>query len=683
MKRIKLFYALFFGILSQTLFAQSAWQTLRTVEDVCRTYPEQITSLFEALNLDYPGLEKVRDACRANQPVQACHSLLAHYAHPSRILPKEKLPGFSKQPASDAEAILRDTFTFQEVSGKTPRLPDGHLLWTYNGPRDDIEWAWALNRHYPVSSLLSSCFANQNREYAKYIDSFIKSWILCSWPYPATRSNTAMWRGLEVSFRAKTWALVFYGLATTPEISDATRLLILTSLPQHAHYARHFHATGNWLTMEMSGLATIATAWPEFKQSPEWIRYAIHRMVTGMKEQVYPDGAQNELSSSYHHVALNNFSQFAQLCSLSATPLPGYYTQTIQNMWHYLAWTIRPDGFGLLNNDSDRNNNRENILYAAQTHHQPEWAYLASNGKEGLRPAGEPSCFFPWAGQLISRSGFDANAHWSFFDTGPWGAGHQHNDKLHLSVAAYGRDLLVDAGRFAYRGEVAGRFRKYALGSQSHNVTTVDGKGQDAGPAIASSPVSTNQYAICRDFDYASGFFNRYTDLEGTFSHTRSVVYLRGHGWIVADRYETDRPRNIETLWHWHPDCRLTTGANASVSTANEHGNLKIIPVNAEGWKLQEIKGQQTPTIQGWYSSTYNTFEPSPASVYSRHLDSDDTFVWILWPFEKTPPGIQARLLSAQKTHITIRVTEPGHGSWDITVPFLDSRNVQVTFHRD
>ncbi|MCL7764477.1 heparinase II/III-family protein [Polaribacter sp. Z014] len=78
---------------------------------------------------------------------------------------------------------------------------------------------------------------------------------------------------------------------------------------------------------------------------------------------------------------------------------------------------------------------------------------MATNGEKGTVPDGGNSFFYPWAGQLISRSSYDKEAHWSFFDVGPWGAGHEHSDKLHLSVSAYGKDLLVDSGRFAYSGK--------------------------------------------------------------------------------------------------------------------------------------------------------------------------------------------------------------------------------------
>jgi hypothetical protein len=247
-------------------------------------------------------------------------------------------------------------------------------------------------------------------------------------------------------------------------------------------------------------------------------------------------------------------------------------------------------------------------------------------------------------------------------------------------VAAFGQDLLVDGGRFAYRGEVAKKFRKYATGSASHNLVLVDGKGQGNGPTVAKAPLSSDHCAISRDFDYGSGIFDKFSDLEGTFSHTRSMVYVRGKFWVVADRLTTDRPRTIETLWHWHPSNQLQEAKAGIVTTGNKRGNLAIIPVEAPDWKVIQVKGAETPDIQGWYSPEYNQFEPNPTSIYSTKLNADDTFVWILWPSEGKTPAIQTKILSKDANAVKIKVTEPGKDSWEIIVPSLNSKAVQVNY---
>ena len=674
--KLKLLFTITLMIVTASVFAQPNWQKISTIEDVCTAYPEQVNFIFQKLDLSHPGLEEVSKAYASNNLPLACKNLLAYYSKSKLVI--TELPEATQKSNAAADSILEGIYTFYRVTDKVQHLADGHLNWSYAGPYNDVEWAWALNRHYPVTDLFKAYSETGNPKYAQYIATFIKDWIIKSWPYPGVRNNTAMWRGLEVYCREKVWSSVFFGLMNTKLISPATQLLILSSLPNHAHYARNFHGGGNWLTMEIAGLATVATSWPEYKESPSWLDYAIKTMEASMKEQVYPDGVQTELTSSYHQVALENFNMLSEICNKVNVQLPAFYTKTLENMWNYQALTMRPDGYGLLNNDADLRYNRERILKASDNYNRNDWKYIASNGKTGIKPATGPSFIFPWAGHLISRSDYGPEAQWSFFDIGPWGSGHQHNDKLHMSVSAFGRDFLVDGGRFAYSGDVAKKFRGYAVGSQSHNVILVDGKGQAPGPRLVTEPLSESNYKITDDFDYASGTFDKYIDLEGQFSHTRAYFYVRGKFWVIADRVTTDRPHKIEVLWHWHPDCLVQQEKNAVVTTKNQLGNLKIIPVGSNSWNVNLVKGLEKRAIQGWYSKEYNTFVPNTAAIYTSQINSNSTFVWVLYPSKGAAPDIKTEILSQDDNSIKVRVTDSAKRRWDIVIPFIESQGAKM-----
>ena len=668
----------FFAMQGQSL---SDWKKIQTIDDVCHVFPDRMEMLMQRINLDAPGLEEVKKAYTGKQMNLACKLLLDYYQKDgTATYLRRKKPQVSqaKDPAADL-IIDQNLYSFYNQEGKIPYKADGHLDWSYRGPTGDIEWAWALNRHYHFTTLFNAYFKTGNPHYAATIDLHLKDWLIASLPYPAVKSSTEMWRGLEVHFRVKQWAKFFYALNQTGYLSPATQLLVLSSLPEHAHYLRNFHAGVNWLTMELSALATVATAWPEFKESPEWFQYSVDTMVKSLEDQVYPDGAQNEMSSAYHTVAMNNFIQLLDICVQANRPLPESYGKYIENMHHYLACTMRPDGHGLLNNDSDLNNNRELILRAAEQYRRDDWKYIATNGKEGVPPSGGPSFFFPWAGQLIMRNGYDTKAQWAFFDIGPWGTGHQHSDKLHLSVSAYGYDFLVDAGRFSYRGEVADKFREYATSSAGHNLILIDGKGQKPGPLRATEPHTDKHFKITDRFDYAWDSFDQFIDVEGNCEHSRAVFYLRSKCWIVVDKITTDRPRKIETLWHWHPRCEVKITGKQIVTGQNAGGFLHIIPVSAQNRSINLIKGQETPSIQGWYSREYNSYEPNTASIYTSNIQKETTFVWLLYPSEKQTPDIKAKIISETKDALKILLTHPTEGQWTITfsnngIPAVASR---------
>ncbi|TSE04144.1 alginate lyase family protein [Aquimarina algiphila] len=651
--------------------AQKNWKEIISIKDLNDNYPEILHHIFDHINLNYPGLEKVKDSYDNNEVIKACEYLLLYYknGNTSNYL-RKKLPIQTHKTIAQADTILKNVFTIQNVKGKVPYGKDGHRDWYYKGPNEDAEWAWLSNRHHQVDEVLNAYFDTGNPKYVIYIDSFLRDFIIKSQPYPNKQTWGAIWRGLEVSFRNKSWPRIFYSLIDSEHLLDVTKLLILSSLSDHADYNHKYHIGGNWLTMELSGLSVVATCFPEYKKSEEWLSYATEKLTQSIADQVYDDGVQNELTSHYHYVALMNFEEFKNTCELAGKKVPSSLIRTIEKMYDYTAKSIRPSGFGGLNNDGDLMYNRDNVLKGAKKFDRPDWEYIASNGKTGLAPF-TLSYFFPWAGQLISRNGFDKDAHWSFFDVGPWGATHQHNDKLHISVSAYGRDLLVDSGRFAYKGEVAKKFRSYAQSSAGHNTVLIDHKGQGEGPSVTEKPLDTASYKITDEFDYATGSFNVFNDIQGKAIHNRSIFYIRGDFWIVVDKIITDRPREIQTLWHWHPEC-IVEQENKIVKTNHEKGNLAIIPVGYQDFKITQIKGREKPSPQGWYSSMYNQFEPNTATSYSTTIKANKTLVWILQPSKNKLQLLKPKIIAEDNSQIKIEVKSKQY-QYQVNIPFYNS----------
>ena len=340
---------------------------------------------------------------------------------------------------------------------------------------------------------------------------------------------------------------------------------------------------------------------------------------------------------------------------MAGRDVPKAWYEGLERMWNYYAYSLRPNGYGVLNNDSNLDFNRRLIMDLYEQYERPDWAYIATNGAQGIRPVGPPSVMFPWAGQLISRSGWDAAAHWSVLDVGPWGIGHQHQDKLHLSVSAFGQDFLVDAGRLYYKNDA---WRRFIRGTKAHNTFLIDGCEQNPDVEQTESPLGGDDYVIEKSFDFARGTFSAgYAGLEGEATHTRVVMYVRGLCWIVVDRVESENPRRLQGLWHTHPACDVRlAGIRASVQ--HEAGNVLIAPVCGGSWRVEAVKGDGPPNIQGWYSPEYNQKDPATCLIYSRDVVAGpSTSVWLLVPYIGGQPTVEADVIAeTDMTWVTAKI---------------------------
>jgi hypothetical protein len=645
-------------------------QLIFSTEELWQSKPERIRSIIEVIDFSHPDLAKIEQTLQQGDTVLAANQLLDYYQQLNRAWVVSTLDPLPLKEAQIITAQLeQDSVTFSGVGGQVPRDSLGYWQWNYIGPEKDDEFGYSLNGHRYLAAL----HVDDDPRNAELFNRVIQDWVLHhSLPpkedsiYLVLNNNNGLdyrdigeveWRTLEAGRRlGAVWPQLFYGFQNSEHFSPATRILMLSSLAEQAEYLRQYHKKGhNWTTMEMNGLALTGLAFPEFKRANEWADYALEVMSQEIQRQVYPDGVQTELSTKTQWVALNRFESIANNFQKAGREIADSYLVRLEEMYNYLAYSMRPDGHQPLNNDSDREDLRPRVLAAAEKFGRPDWQWIATNGKQGKLPAASPTVTFPWAGIHVMRNGWDEAAHWSFFDCGPFGTGHQHADKLQLSIAAYGKDLLVDGGRYTHQNYFSFDptiWRGYFRSSFSHNIILVDGQGQNGGPVRVDSPLKENQdYVHHPDYDYAHGTFrDGYEGVEGKAEHSRSVLYLRDQFWVVVDQFNTDRPRTLQTLWHYAPTCEVKVEDNSVVSTNPDEGNLRIVPLGEVPWQTEVISGQEKPVIQGWYSADYGKKEPNPTVVYTAEIDQPTTFAWLLIPAKGTVPTFETTFREEDQT---------------------------------
>ena len=247
---------------------------------------------------------------------------------------------------------------------------------------------------------------------------------------------------------------------------------------------------------------------------------------------------------------------------------------------------------------------------------------------------------------------------------------HQHNDALHLSITACGRDLLVDSGRYTYQNYFGepGTWRGYFISSAAHNVILVDGLGQANGHRTTDSAVPSELAYITPAYDYAQGSYTHgfvdaemayirhksmvwgqdtYADVQGDVRHTRAVLYLRGLGWVVLDRITTDHPCRITPLWHFHPKCTVQREGQSVLTVDDGVGNLRIQPIAELDWQIDLVSGREGPDVQGWYSPEMDVRLPNTCACYSAHIPHTTTMAWLLQPGIGRVPEVAVTRLPA------------------------------------
>jgi hypothetical protein len=269
-----------------------------------------------------------------------------------------------------------------------------------------------------------------------------------------------------------------------------------------------------------------------------------------------------------------------------------------------------------------------------------DFRWLATDGREGIRPT-ETSHAFPWAGYYVMRSGWDADARYLWFDGGPFGYGHQHEDKLQLVVAAYGKLLLVDPGNYTYERS---KWRNYFIDSFSHNVVLVDGQAQRRRGAardtyIVKEPLPA-VWKAAPAADYVEAVFdeNFGGEVKRNVTHTRAVLFVKPDFWVVLDTLQAvdGKPHTYDALFHF--DAKVKAEGLRAVTQNTDAANLTVAARPDAGLSLRVVEGQEDP-VQGWLPRGLSGVRPAPVGILSGILSAGGVEANLLYVLAPAPPG--------------------------------------------
>ena len=606
--------------------------------------------LLAALNTDYAGLEPVRRAVDADDTAAAKAALAAYLrarsAVPWWFNPRDIDRDISHN-AERADDAARGRVL---VSYIWHEFPDAKIDWFYNPTieRDDLprnhEWLWQLGRMSFWNDLGRAYWATGDEKYAQAFVEQLRGWTR---QCPRTRDSGnyagSAWRTIECGIRmGGSWPEAYHRFLTSPSFTDDDIVLYVKSCLEQALHLRERPTSGNWLTMEMSGLYAVGALFPELKQADEFRTYAVRRIHDELATQFIPDGAQVELTPGYHQVALSNILKIAELARMvgRTDDLPADFVAMTERAFDFNLRLMTPDRNLPRFNDSWDVNVPRTMQQAARLFPAREDFAWAARDDGGSGAPESTSHVLPYAGYAAMRSGWERDANYLAFDFGTLGYGHVHQDKLNIVLWAYGRPILFDGGGGNYEDSP---YRRYDVDTFAHNTGLVDGLPQrrptnDRWANVSREPLDA-RWESTPEYDFAAGVYDEgYGDVDDRpATHVRRVLFVKPDLFVVSDTFTPNDAESHTYQIRWHADSTSWVAAEQAgvrIHRTNDDGlpNLAILALDADGLDIANHSAVTEPEALGWWVARDGNHKATTTAVHARHGRGRHTFLTILHP---------------------------------------------------
>jgi len=529
-----------------------------------------------------------------------------------------------------------------DLVGESHQLPP-NFDWLVN-PSRDLEWLIMLHKFYYAVGLGAAYHESNDVRYVEKWVALTSSWIdAVPVGFPS---------GDAVGRRIQNWIFAHYYFVTVGDggpLSAAFYIKFLESIHQQVTYlCRHLTPARNHRTIELYSIFLAALVFPELQGADKWLAFARDELFTNIQTDLLSDGVHCELSTDYHHVVLKNYLGFRRLALLNDIAFPEPVDVLIRRALEFAAYVHKPDGRIPSLSDGDTGSFLDLLADGYDLYQDEALLYVASRGQRGTPPPCR-SKGFPEGGYYILRSGWGEGTErfederYLVFDCGPLGRGnHGHFDLLSFELAAYGRSLIVDPGRYIYDQSDAAAWRVLFRGTGYHNTVQVDKKNQTRyafhqtrfkiqGPA---PEWELKEQITGVDYDYLRGVARSH---EYDAVHERRIFFFAPEYWIVSDIMRAELIHDYDLSFH------LSEVATAKVKLTRSE---RAVVVDSPHLVIAQPSDPDVEVFvdDGFVSHTYGVKHPAPVVRCARRA-GDAVFHTVLFPFNAARPEIAVEVL--------------------------------------
>ncbi len=545
-----------------------------------------------------------------------------------------------------ADAVCAGRFTHVGITLELGTDPD----WVHAPLPEDEEWRIEWTK-FPWALDLAHAFTWTGEErYLRAWERLVTSFI----------RDVEIGAGVDssdvIARRVQNWIYAWSAFAEArafPGLSGGVEDALLTSLrAQVRHIRDNLTAERNHRTLELYALLIAALALPDLDDGGDLLALATSELHANLLSDVRADGVHREHSTHYHLIALRSFVGARVNADRFGIELPRGYDERLSRACDFALHCMRPDGSIPAVSDSDTGDYAELLELAGVVLERPDLRWAATRGRHGAPPAWR-NVSFPAGGFHVQRSGWGERGtpfpdeRFLIFDCGALGdGGHGHLDLLNVEIAAGGRPLVMDPGRYTY-AESEPNWRRWFKGTAAHNTVVVD--GLDQAPYRRGKPrKGTEPTARLIERRSAPGLDVIHGEATSTCYdavHARRVLFIDDRYWVIEDALCGDVPHRYDLRFHLAPE------AEGRVAVARRDG---AAVVRAPGLALV-LAGDRVPEVEaGWIAPDYGVKHPAPVVSVVAEGMADATFVTVVLPLADGERAPDVRLTEAEGTVVEV-----------------------------
>ena len=540
-----------------------------------------------------------------------------------------------------AESVCAGRFAHNGVTLELGLEPD----WSAAGLADDKEWAIEWAKFYWGLDLAHAFRETAERRFLTAWERLVRSWI------HAVRvgSDASHAAGRRIQNWIYAWD-IFASTPGFPGLSPGMAAAVVQSLTAQVHDLRdRLTPERNHRTVELYALFIAALALPELDGDRELLDFAIRGLHENLLTDVLPDGVHRERSTHYHMIALRTFLGVRENARRFGVVLPAGYDERLTRACAFALHCHRPDGDIPALSDADRGSYLDLLALAADLLARPDFSWAATGGVRGQPPA-DRHASFPLGGYFVQRSGWGTGStplrdeRFLILDCGPLGDGsHGHADLLSVEIAADGRPLVVDPGRYTY-SEGDPNWRHWFKGTAAHNTVTVDRLDQTPySPGKPRGPVARGVFLGRHRGPGLDILQGEATSPCYEVVHARRVLFVADEYWLIEDRLRGQRSHRYDLRFHLAPEFWGQT----AVETGQESTSVRT-----PGLALIVAPRLQALIEEGWVAPSYGVKVPAPVVSLVAEGRADMTFLTLLVPLAPAVPAPRIRVHRADATTI-------------------------------